>query len=887
MNFPIKTLTDMQIFSPAAFEQALDQAESPLAVYRDTLKAAHEALRERFLQGTPVDDLVHERARVIDALVTHAWRRFFTTPESGSALVAVGGYGRGELHPASDIDLLILIAPDSHDLYREAIEQFLTFMWDLGLEIGHSVRTVEECIENADQDITVITNLMESRLLAGDAALYEAMRTSTAPDRIWPVDEFFSAKMEEQEKRHAKYFDTAYNLEPNVKEGPGGLRDIQNIAWVAMRHFGATDLQDLVRHQFLTQQEYEDLRDGRSFLWKVRFALHILTRRGENRLLFDHQTALAEMFGYESDGGHRAVERFMKDYYRTITELSRLNEMLLQLFQEAILYRDRPVELKPINRRFRICNDFIEVTHDKVFKYYPFALLEIFLHLEQRPRIKGVRAATIRLIRDHRYLVDENFRNDLRCRSLFMEILRQPQGITPELRRMNRYGILAAYFPAFGRIVGQMQFDLFHVYTVDDHILMVLRNVRRFTVPEFARELPFCSELIATIPKLEILYLAALLHDIAKGRGGDHSLLGEEDAVEFCRHHGLGDFDTRLVAWLVRNHLVMSTTAQRKDISDPEVVSEFAETVMDQLHLDYLYLLTVADIRGTNPAIWNGWKDSLLRNLYNSTRALLKRGLQEPVEKSLYVRENQKEALQLLDDIPADQIQDLWDKLEDAYFLRHSPDEIAWHTRAILNTRDEDLPRIVVREETLRGGTEIFVYAQDQKHLFAITAMALDQMGLNIVDARIITTRSSYTLDTFIVLDSMGNSIHNPERIHEIILNLRQHLLGTRLDAMKITRRAPRQLKHFTIETQVSFSCDRHNRYTIAELITTDRPGLLARVGRAFVECNVRLHNAKIVTFGEKVEDIFFITDQNNRPLEDSGQLERLRATILKYLEET
>lgn len=877
----------MQLFSPETFEQALDQAESPLAVYRQALKTTNESLREHFLNGMHVDKLVRERAHVIDALLTRAWRRFFHAQEPGSALVAVGGYGRGELHPASDIDLLILIAPDSHDYYQDGIEKFLTFMWDLGLEIGHSVRTVEECAENAAQDITVITNLMESRLLIGDAGLYEAMRGGTAPDRIWPVDEFFSAKVAEQEKRHSKYYDTAYNLEPNVKEGPGGLRDIQNIAWVAMRHFGATNLRDLVRHQFLTEQEFQDLSSGQSFLWKVRFALHIHTRRNENRLLFDHQTVLAEMFGYRDDERHRAVEHFMKDYYRTITELSRLNEMLLQHFQEAILYRDRPVETKPINKRFRICNDFIEVTHDGVFKYYPFALLEIFLHLEQRPQIKGVRAATIRLIRDHRYLVDEKFRNDLRCRSLFMEILRQPRGITHELRRMNRYGILAAYFPAFGRIVGQMQFDLFHVYTVDDHILMVLRNVRRFTVPEFAKELPFCSKLISTIPKLEILYLAAMLHDIAKGRGGDHSRLGEEDAIEFCRHHGLGEFDTRLVAWLVRNHLVMSTTAQRKDISDPEVVAEFAETVIDQLHLDYLYLLTVADIRGTNPAIWNSWKDSLLRNLYNSTRALMKRGLGEPVEKTLYVRENQKEALQLLCDTPGSQVKTLWDNLEDDYFLRHSPDEIAWHTRAILNTRDEDLPRIVVREETLRGGTEIFIYARDQKHLFAITAMALDQMGLNIVDARIITTRSSYTLDTFIVLDSMGNSIHNPERIHEIILNLRQHLIGTRLDAMKITRRAPRQLKHFTIDTQVLFSCDRKNRYTIAELITTDRPGLLARVGRAFVECNVRLHNAKIVTFGEKVEDIFFITDQDNRPLKENAQLEQLRVTIQKYLEET
>ncbi len=874
----------MQLFSHDKFEETLKQEKSPLPAYRQALKSANDALREHFLGGTPVTLLVQERAHVIDVLLIRAWKHFFQTDDPGSALVAVGGYGRGELHPASDIDLLILIKPDSHDYFQNAIEKFLAFMWDLGLEIGHSVRTVDECIENASQDITVITNLMESRLLIGDQPLYEEMRTGTSADNIWPVDRFFSAKLQEQDKRHQKYHDTAYNLEPNVKEGPGGLRDIQNIAWVAKRHFGATSLQDLVKHQFLTEQEYQDLNTGQTFLWKVRFALHIHTKRGENRLLFDYQTVLAEMFAYQDDEHHRAVEHFMKDYYRTITELSRLNEMLLQHFQEAILYQDKTVDLQPINKRFRICNDFIEVTHANVFKHYPFALLEIFLHLEQRPQIKGVRAATIRLIRNHRYLIDDTFRSDLRCRSLFMEILRQPQGITHELRRMNRYGILAAYFPAFGKIVGQMQFDLFHVYTVDDHILMVLRNVRRFTVPEFAQELPFCSQLIHTIPKLEILYLGALMHDIAKGRGGDHSLLGEQDATAFCRHHGLGEFDTRLVAWLVKNHLIMSTTAQRKDISDPEVISEFATLVMDQLHLDHLYLLTVADIRGTNPSIWNGWKDALLKNLYNSTRAQLKRGLEQPVEKALYVRENQAEALQLLGDTEISDIKNLWHSLNDGYFLRHSPDEIAWHTHTILNSTNTDLPRIVIRDETLRGGTEIFIYAQDQTHLFAITAMALDQMGLNVVDARIFTTNTGFTLDTFIVLDSMGSTIHNPDRIQDIVLNLKQHLTCTNLDSMKISRRPARQLKHFSIETQVLFSCDQHNRYTIAELIATDRPGLLAQVSRAFIECNVRIHNAKIVTFGEKVEDIFFITDQENRPLEESHQFDELRTAIFKFI---
>ncbi len=876
----------MPLFPATDFDAALASAQSPLTVFRQTLRSASEQLQEQFLAGAPVSELVQARSRLIDELLSRAWQRCFAGAAPGCALVAVGGYGRGELHPGSDIDLLILLAPDGQQRHQEAIEKFLVFLWDMGLEVGHSVRTVEECIEQAAADITVITNLMESRLLAGDEALYQEMCRRTTPDQIWPVDAFFAAKREEQERRYHKYHDTAYNLEPNVKEGPGGLRDIQIIAWVAKRHFGAATLAELVDHGFLTPREFQELSNGQEFLWRVRYALHIVSGRAENRLLFDFQSTLAKQFGYRDDGQHLAVEKFMRDYYRTITELSRLNEMLLQLFQEAILYRNKPVQLEAINKRFRICNDFIEVTHDDVFQHYPFALLEIFLHLEQRPEIQGVRASTIRLIRAQRHLIDDSFRNDLRCRSLFMEILRQPQGITHELRRMNRYGILAAYFPAFAKIVGQMQYDLFHVYTVDDHTLMVLRNVRRFTVPEFAREFPLCSQIIKTIPKLELLYLAALFHDIGKGRGGDHSELGAEDAAVFCRHHGLSEFDTALVSWLVKNHLIMSVTAQHQDISDPEIISEFARTVGDQLHLDHLYLLTVADIRGTNPTLWNSWKDSLLKDLYQRTRDMLRRGLDRPVDKGQFIRRNQEAALQLLPAASHAQVAALWETLEEDYFLRHSPDEIAWHSQTILNAKADDLPLVVVREETQRGGTEIFLYTLDHDHLFAMTAMSLDSMGLDIVDARIITTHGGYTLDTYIVLDAMGQPIHSPEHLQDIMMGLKERLTRSTLEEMQISRRAARQLRHFSIATQITFSCDHHNRHTIAELITSDRPGLLARVGRAFVDCGVRVHNAKIATFGERVEDIFFITDRDNRPLESEDQFSQLRAAIIKYVEE-
>jgi len=873
-------------FDTDAFDKQLASASDPLTQFRSTLHEANKTQRECFSNGVMATELVLQRALVIDKLLIRAWMNFFKSDNNDIALVAVGGYGRGELHPYSDIDLLILLQEENHTKYQPQIENFLTFLWDIGLNVGHSVRTILECVQLAKNDITIVTTLMESRLIIGPQQLFDAMREQTGPGHIWPSRDFFESKLKEQIARHHKYHDTSYNLEPNVKEGPGGLRDIQVIGWVAKRHFGATTLKDLLDHDFLTELEYQTLITCQGFLWQIRFALHILTNRSEDRLLFDYQRSLAEQFGYKDHASGLAVEQFMKDYYRAIMELNRLNEMLLQLFEEAILMAGSPPQITPINKRFQICNGFIEVTYNKVFRHYPFALLEIFLLLEERPEAKGVRAATIRLIRDHRYLIDDKFRNDIRCRNIFIELFRQAHGITHEIRRMNRYGILAAYLPIFEKIVGLMQYDLFHVYTVDEHILMVVRNVRRFTVPEFAHEFPYCSELIQRIPKLEILYLGALFHDICKGHGGDHSELGGKEAIEFCLHHGLSQYDANFVAWLVKYHLVMSMTAQRKDISDPEVIRSFAETVGDETHLNYLYLLTIADIRGTNPTLWNNWRDALLTELYRSTKQALRRGLENPIDLAELIKETKLAALKIINiDLPRDAIESLWKELEDEYFMRHSADEISWHTQAILSSMPEDLPLIIVREETDRGGTEIFVYTRDQDYLFAIITMTIDQLGLDIHDARIITSRHGYTLDTFIVLDESGNAIRNAYRIQEIISALKDQLQQQSLDSIRVTRRIARQLKHFPIPTQVNFSTDRHNRHTIAEIITADRPGLLARVGQALVKCGVRVQNAKIATIGARVEDVFFITDNNNKPLSSESQYSTLRNTIISYLD--
>jgi [protein-PII] uridylyltransferase len=874
------------LFDGEAFDAALAAGAAPLPAFRDALRQAHEVLARRFEHGAPIVQLVRGRAWVMDQLLARAWRRIMGSAEGQAALVAVGGYGRGELHPQSDVDLTVLLPVGELPGLHETLECFLLFLWDMGLEVGHSVRSVADCEHEGQADITVATNLMESRLLAGDPGLYYAMRQVVGPDRIWPTCQFFEAKWQEQIARHHKFHDTAYNLEPNIKEGPGGLRDIQMIGWVAKRHFGGQTLDDLVGRGFLTPAEYRILIDGQNFLWRVRFGLHLLAKRREDRLLFDHQRALARQFGYKDENAVLAVEQFMKRYYRTVMELGQLNEMLLQLFQEKILHADEPAQITPFNRRFQSRNGFLEVSHELVFRRHPFALLEIFLLLAQHESLKGIRAETIRLIRSHQHLIDDSFRDDLRCRSLFMELLRQPRGVYTALRRMNRYGILGAYLPSFGRIVGQMQHDLFHVYTVDEHTLFVLRNVRRYTHPEYRAEFPLCNELMEQIPKREVIYIAALFHDIAKGRGGDHSELGSEEVLTFCRRHQLSDYDSRLAVWLVRNHLLMSGTAQRQDISDPEVVNAFAAAVGDRIHLDYLYLLTLADIRATSPSLWNSWKGTLLNTLYNTTRYALRRGLTNPIDADELIAETKEEARKQVRDraVSAEDIAAFWNRLDDDYFLRYTTDAIAWHTETIAAASAIDPPLILIRQQTQRGGTEVFIYTPRRDNLFALTTSTLDQMGLTITDARIMPSRDGYTLDTYIVLEEDGAPVSDAYRIQELETTLHEVLAHPDAPPQKVERRLPRQLKHFTIPTQVTFQPDPYNDRTVMEVVSSDRPGLLSQIGKAMMECGVRLQNAKIATLGARVEDIFFVTDAANRPLHDAAQMERLRQRIVELL---
>ncbi|SIQ74817.1 [protein-PII] uridylyltransferase [Marinobacterium stanieri] len=894
MTLPAHSLAAIpEMFDPAQLELQLKSGEQPvIKILKQALKDSQARLDEAFKAGEDIRRLIYGRAWILDCILNLAWNEFDWPAENQASLVAVGGYGRGELHPFSDVDILLLFNEVDPQDWHDSISGFLTLLWDINLDLGSSVRTLKECYDEARNDITIATNLIESRTLAGDPELQAEMYERVTSEGAWTDKEFFKAKLAEQKERHEKTNNTEYNLEPNLKTSPGGLRDIQTVGWVAKRHFGATYIRDLVDHGFVTESELDTLNKGELYLWTVRYALHMLCGRREDRLLFDHQRTLAAYFGYEDQEGSLAVEQFMSKYYRVAMAMSEFNDMLLQHFDEAILRVDDEQSIRPLNNRFQVRNDFLETVYDKVFEHHPFAIMELFVLMAQHPEIKGVRASTIRLVRDHRHLIDDDFRNDIRNTSLFMELLRSPEGVSTELKRMNRYGILGRYLPEFGKIVGQMQHDLFHIYTVDAHTLKVIQKMRQFRHREYREQFAIAHRIVNQLPKIELLYIAGLYHDIAKGRGGDHSELGAEDVISFCRRHHLGKWDTHLVSWLVRNHLKMSMTAQRRDISDPEVIHDFAMDVRDLVHLDYLYVLTVADINATNNTLWNNWRATLLRQLYMDTKRALRRGLENPVNKEDRIEQVQHEAMLLLSrkGVPEQEVLDYWKLLGDDYFLREDAHNIAWHTRAIIEHGDNPLPLVLIRKTSYRvfeGATEIFIYSEDLPTLFPATVAAMDQLNLNIQDARIILTDHGRTLNTYTVLTDDNQPLsENPEYLAHIQQHLTEELDDPEDYPDIIQRRVPRQLKLFTTPTRMTISNDPVVQQTVLEIITPDRPGLLARIGRIFVEFDISVRKAKISSIGERVEDFFFITDSQNQPISDPELCRELQQAICQQLDQ-
>ncbi|NCF14181.1 MAG: [protein-PII] uridylyltransferase [Gammaproteobacteria bacterium] len=851
---------------------------------RDSLAAAGEDLRARFEQGESVVDLVHARATLIDKALIGLWRDH--VEDTGAALVAVGGYGRGELHPSSDVDVMLLLPDEIPAGGEDSLSAFVAALWDIGLEIGHSVRTIAQCREEAEADLTVATTLMEARLLAGPESLFSEMQETISPARMWPSDRFFKEKRKEQIVRHHRYHDTAYNLEPNVKGSPGGLRDIQMIGWVAKRHFGAATLAELVDHNFLTPGQLRRLEDGQTFLWRIRFALHILTGRREDRLLFDHQKNLAEMLGYEDAAYTLAVEQLMQRYYRTVMELSRLNEMLLQLFEEAILMDpDAPAEM--LNDRFQVKNGFLQTVSDQVFRDDPSALLELFLLLQRNREIRGVSALTVGLIKRNLHLIDDEFRQNPRNHRLFLEILRAPEGVTHQLRRMNLYGVLGLYIPAFGRIVGRMQYDLFHAYTVDEHTLFVVSNLRRFALTRFNEEFPQCSEIMQGLEQPEIAYLGGLFHDIAKGRGGDHSELGAVDAEAFCLEHGLSKYEAGIVAWLVRHHLALSMTAQKKDIHDPDVINEFATFVGDPLHLDYLYVLTVADVRGTDPKLWNSWKAQLFNDLYLLTRRALRRGLENPIDRELLLNEKQEKARAILIErgIADRRIDEVWALLNDNYFIKHRVKEITWHTEWLADSDTESAIGLVdVRRRKTGDGIEAVLYTPKEDRTFAHATAVLDELGMTIIDARIVSLDKHHSIVTLVFMEQDSRVESDEARINKVRRSLTRILTAPSDKVLSVTRTVPRQARMFTTKTTVDFGRSTANDQTVLELRAADRPGLLSTIGQVFIEQGIDIEAAKIVTIGERAEDVFYVCLESGGGALNESQQDELGKALLDRL---
>ncbi len=844
-----------------------------LASLRDQLKQGNEALIASYRKTANAGQLLKGRTRLVDTVLRELWKQL-GMPKTMS-LVAVGGYGRGELYPASDVDLLLLAPEGLEPASAAKIETLIGLFWDIGLDVGHSVRTPEQCLEEASRDITVQTALLEARYLSGSRKLFSELEKQLGT-QIDPLT-FLKAKQLEQAQRYSRHNDTPYSLEPNCKESPGGQRDLQIIMWAARTRGLGRPWRDLAAHGLATNEEVRQLKRAEEFLRQVRVRLHLLVGRREDRLLFDHQEGLAKAFGLAKTPTKRASEVLMQRYYRNAKLVTQLNTLVVQNLESELL---PPKQIKPrvIDKEFQMVSDLLDLRNPALFEQQPTAVLRAFVTMQQHHELKGMTASTLRALWQARKSINAKFRNTPENRQLFIQIFQQ-EHLIHELRRMNQYDILGHYIPAFGRIVGQMQHDLFHVYTVDQHIMQVVRNLRRFSMTEFAHEYPLCTRLITAFNDRWLLYVAALFHDIAKGRGGDHSTLGMTDARRFCREHGLSNENTALVVFLVKTHLTMSTIAQKQDLSDPAIINAFARIVKNERRLTALYLLTVADIRGTSPKVWNAWKGKLLEDLYRATLQRL-RG-KAPLEMA-GLAERQEEARRLLRarGLASDIESPLWQHLDTAYFLRHDADEIAWHTRMLYFRPTATTPVVLARDNPIGEGLQVMVYIPDQPDLFARLCGYFAKLGYSIYDAKIHTTQHGYALDSFVLFDPLDQLPYR-DMIALIEHDLVELLKNPPPLEEPVRGRLSRHVKNFPVQPQIEIRADeRGNRYLMS-ITASDRPGLLFAVARTLAQHGIAVQTAKIATLGERVEDSFLITGDE---LSKTSTLVRLEQELLDVL---
>ncbi|WP_022941211.1 [protein-PII] uridylyltransferase [Psychromonas hadalis] len=822
--------------------------------------------------------IVNQRARYIDELLARLWDFVGLNESYDLSLIAVGGYGRGELHPKSDIDLLILSEDGFSEQSEQKISQLITLLWDLKLDVGQSVRTLHDCYEQGKEDITVATSMLEARFLIGNKHTFKKLLQTLESDTFWPSESFFIAKKEEQQIRHNSCHGDGYSLEPDLKNGSGGLRDIQTVAWIAKCHFNVHSLLELTSLNYITPGEYRELVDCQTFLWTIRFALHTVTNRPDNRLLFDFQSDVAALLGYKGER-NQAIEQMMKSFYQTIHRVKELNEMLLQYFDEAIL-GNLNQQIENVDDHFQLRGHMIELKTHTLFYDRPEIILQLFLHIAKDPRIMGVYSPTLRELREARRCLTQWLQNIPECRTLFMQIIKHPRGMGLAFTLMYEYGVLGAYIPQWSRIVGQMQFDLFHAYTVDEHTHKLLKYIYNYPVTKEVH--PLAHEIYSYLEKPELLFLAAIFHDIAKGQKGDHSTLGAVDARAFCELHGLSRHESKFVAWLVKEHLTMSVTAQRRDISDPRVIIEFSKKVSDEKHLNFLYCLTVADICATNEDTWNSWKGTLLRELYHSTQKALRRGLENPRDIRDRIRDRQRKTLALLANfnISKADVKPLWKRFKLNYFFRYNSAQIVWHTTNLLKHQDHSQPMVLISDQNARGATEIFVYHKDMPALFSAVVTEIDNKKLSVHDAKILSSRDDFSLSTFTVLEQDGEHI-DPDKIQRLKMAIEKALLSPEKVNSQQTRLI-RIKRQFKFEPEVTFLPTKRKR-TQLEVVAFDAPGILANIGEVFRRSGLMLDTAKITTIGERAEDLFIVSTEDGDALTEQ-QEQNLKANLIAEL---
>jgi [protein-PII] uridylyltransferase len=842
-------------------------AKEQLKHWRESLQEARQKIADDYLIKPQAKTLLQQHTRILDQLLRDIWHSY-ALPLNVN-LIAVGGYGRGDMFPHSDIDLLILMPENSPAPLQTDVESLIGTLWDIGLNIGHSVRTLRECLDEAKLDVTIMTNLLEARWLTGDKSSFKTLTQSLHVEL--DSARFFAEKLREQQIRHAKFHDTAYNLEPNIKESPGGLRDLHMLLWVAQSQNLGHDWNDLVHSGLLTRGQASQLKRHERLLQNLRIRLHLLAKRREDRLVFDFQNALAEQMGYQTTSQKRASEQLMQGFYRSAKAIIIENEVLLKLMHARVNPATEPATA--IDEDFTLSQGLLSAQSADLFQRKPEAILRCFQLLQQHPAITGFSAPLVRALQAAQSLINTHFRQNAAYKALFLQILQSREGVHRSLRRMNRYGILGRYIPVFGRVIAQMQHDLFHVYTVDEHTLNVLRNLRRFAKPDLRHEFPLCSQLFNEFSQPHLLYLAAIFHDIAKGRGGDHSKLGTIDARRFCLKLGLPKADCELVAWLVEAHLKLSSTAQKSDLSDPDVIEAFAQLVGSEYRLTALYLLTVADIRGTSPNVWNAWKAKLLESLFLQTRRVLQQSLDTEAQLNL----RKQEVLQKFKsfNLKEASVQPLWQAFGSGYFNRFDSDEIAWQSRLLIPHQRTEKPIVRARLSPNGDGIQVMIYSRDQKEIFARICHFFDSMQYNIVQAKIYTTAHGYALDNFIVLEPETRQISYNGLLKHIEQGLTEQLLSDKAIPTPIRGRVSRQVKHMPISTQIFLrpvinQQEPNTLFQQLDVIANDRPGLLASMALLFLKHGIELHNAKINTLGNRVEDSFLISACHDQAINES-----------------